>query len=943
MADREEGLGACLIAVRMAVGDKFTVKEVEDTLFGPMASKIKRLQAANPDVSEGAAVDAAAAELARDKLKEAMLSAKLKYYAAKADTAMKREMDARVAAGLKPDKAARSYLVGTEHNLYGSSNSVDSYGLSKSAELMQPLRAAIAAVPGLFDRMSSFVGLRGEEGFSRKVANELARLNGNTSIDVTQDEAVIHAARSFKAALDAAYDGLNRAGAIIPRLEGYFGRQTHDAIKVAGGFWRELAVLREGWGEPGSALSKLNFSDLEDRARAKGFRTWANFILPKLHPKTFADLDWADLAGPEDPQGRFNITPELAAEAGDADEQRLHDRARLEAQALYNKGILSDPQDMRELMLYRVWTRIVGGGSDAYGGALDHADFVPSGSKARALGKARVLHYATPDDWMDYAQRYSRGTLFANIVNQIDRAGRNIALLERLGPDPGQGYQNMLKHLADTATGRGEGGSAAVQRLGTSATRAPYEVVSGVANIPVSLRMAEVFRNLRSWMAMTKLGSIPLSKFADYSYASQTMMRYGASFLQGQQGIWSAMARLPSEEAKLAGDSLGAGMRNFTGRLVAGRIADDGRPGTVSWGTQQAYRISGFTALNEVVQRVQGNALQALYGSLADRPWDALPRDVRQTFLRFSILPKHWDMAREGLAPMDEDGQRYLTLDHLEDRVAADPHQAQAVDETRGLFHMLFHNAMADAINEPRAREAAAARAPFSALGVAGPTVKQGELLGEIAMSFFQFKGFVNSAVGRHFVPAVQSLGTRPGMLVHLILSTTLAGYASLAAKALSRGETPRTPQDLVESQGIGTPEAAGKLWLAAMAQGGGLGMYGDFLFGEMDRNGADFDALSLGGPLLSQGEQVGKIFRQAISGGEVNGMEGKSQIPGELAKMAASNVPIINTWYTRTALDYLLFWRLQEAASPGYLQRYQSRMQEKAATHYWLAPTSAQ
>jgi hypothetical protein len=317
-----------------------------------------------------------------------------------------------------------------------------------------------------------------------------------------------------------------------------------------------------------------------------------------------------------------------------------------------------------------------------------------------------------------------------------------------------------------------------------------------------------------------------------------------------------------------------------------------------------------------------------------------LPKDIRDTFNRFSILPKHWDMVRQGLAPMEEDGQRYLTLDHLDELEKADPHQAQDVYETRGLFHMLFHNAMADAINEPRAREAAAARAPLSGLGLSGPAVRPGTVLGEIASSFFQFKGFVNSAVGRHFVPAVT--GGRPfSMLAHLIISTSLAGYLTMAAKALSRGETPRSPQDLIDTQGIGLPEAGGKLWLAALAQGGGLGMYGDFLFGQMDRNGADFDLTSLGGPLLSQGEQVAKIVRQAISGGEVNGMDGRSQIPGELAKMAASNVPIINTWYTRTALDYLLFWRLQEAASPGYLQRYQDRMQEKAATHYWLPPAT--
>ena len=51
----------------------------------------------------------------------------------------------------------------------------------------------------------------------------------------------------------------------------------------------------------------------------------------------------------------------------------------------------------------------------------------------------------------------------------------------------------------------------------------------------------------------------------------------------------------------------------------------------------------------------------------------------------------------------------------------------------------------------------------------------------------------------------------------------------------------------------------------------------------------------------------------------------------------------MINTWYTRLALDYLFLWRLQEAASPGYLARHQQRMEQKSGIHYWLGPESAQ
>jgi len=386
-------------------------------------------------------------------------------------------------------------------------------------------------------------------------------------------------------------------------------------------------------------------------------------------------------------------------------------------------------------------------------------------------------------------------------------------------------------------------------------------------------------------------------------------------------------------------------LRNFTGRMLSTwmKDGDDARPGRMAAWAQQAFRASGFLALNESVETMGTAMLQALHGDYADTAFGDLPKQMQETFNRFQLGEEHWDLARKGLEASPEDGQRYLTFDHLDDEASP------LADETRARFRMLYHKAMTDSINEPGIYEQAAARAPFHEFGWTGSLARPGTIQGELMSSFFQFKGFVTGAVRRHLLPAIgEAREGNYAPLVHLMLSATLTGYLGLQLKRLSRGETIQTPQDLVEAAEAGgkemsAPEAWAKVWAASLAQGGALGMYGDFLFGNMDRNGADFDLTSLGGPMLSQAEQVAKIMVQAINGGEVNGMDGRRLIPGEVFKLASQNVPIVNTWYTRLALDYLLFWRLQEWASPGYLQRYQDRMQEKAATRYWLAPTSAQ
>jgi hypothetical protein len=920
MADRT----ACAVAVRMATGEAFTDEEIQRDLFDPLDEKIRRMQATDALLAPGEAVRAAADELARQKVAAALREATQKFHAERAAAWQDREVDAMTAAGMRSDKVARSLMQGTSGELYGSENSIDSYGLTRGEMLKMPLRRAIAQMPGLMDRLSSLVRLVGDPKFQADVKDQVARINGNGSIDVTNDEAVNHAAQAIAAALESARVGMNGVGAMIHKLEGYTGRLNHDSVKAAGGMWRELQALVQQQRE--SPAAKTSWQDLVKRAEVNAARTWIAFTKPLLHPKTFEGVDWSQLTESRAPKKGGIVSLDFTNE----DDLALTAQAKQDAADLHARGVMSDPTDLRELFLYRVWQRITSGQSVAFGGALDHLDFTPRvGNLADAVGKGKTLQFLTPRAETTYAGRYVSGSYYANVLRQLDRAGRNIALLERLGPNPEAGYDHIMERLASTARARGESESV-VKLLGSSATRAPYEIVSGVGNIPVSLRLAAIGQNLRGWMSVTKLGSIGLSKVSDVPYTAQMLMRYGASFGDAYRLAAANAGNMADADMRRMGEALGAGMNNWTGRLVAGTVAGDGRPGTMARWTTQSYRASLYTAMTEGVEHMAVGGMSQLYGGLADHGWGELPADVRATFQRFGIGEEHWDTVRQGLAPMEEDGRTYLTLDHL-DAGAADPH----VQETAGLFHMLFRNGIADAINEPRAREASAARAPGSTLGLSGPVLRPGTPQGEVWSSFAQFKGFLTSALTRHLLPAVANAPTRPMMLVNIIFGTMIAGYVSLQAKALSRGELPKTPQDLMEgAKGMNAAQAWGAIMGSSLAQGGGLGLYGDFLFGELDRNGEPFDLSSTQGPLLSQAEQVGKVLGRLA--------KGDPGAAGGAIKLAAQNIPIVNTWYTRAALDYLLTWRLQEAVNPGYLQRYQSRMQEKAATRYWLPPSSA-
>jgi hypothetical protein len=962
MAD-EEGpdIGHCMLAVRMAVGDVFKVEKVDSELFGPMAAKVRQITAEKPGIDRGAAIDQAVLELQRQKVGEALIQEKFRYKQQEAKFKTLNDVDAMLAAKLKPHEVVDSLNVGSEKQATGAAFSTDAIGQAMSEGFIQPLRTAIEARPGLADKYSDWRTLGSERDLARATRRQVARLAGNASVDVTDDEDVNVGARAISGMQRDVREALNRAGAWVPKLEGWSGRQNHDARIIGGGFYREVRVLfgqrmealkalASGEGNLGDLVRGVDWHALQDRAEVRAVRTWVDSFRDKIDPKTWENLSWDQLAGADEAAPRheqmvLSVTPELAEE-GDPDIARRRDRAVMEAQALYARGVLDDPQDMKGLLLYRMFQRIMGGRADAWGGAFGEADFVPQGANySRARSQARVLILNGPDAESDYAERWTRGTYYSQVIRGADRAGRNVALLNRYGPDPDQGFKDVIAYLQEKNRQAG-GGQAGLGGLMTSGgqlsprVRAGYEIVSGVANIPVSLRTAELFQNARAWEAVTKLGSVPLSKIADVSYGAQAIARYGnMEFGKAYDLILREVANLPDKEAKMAADAVGAGTKNFVGRMNAG-WANGGSPGSLAWGTQMLYRISGFNKLTELVQRVVVNAMQALYGGMADLKWSELPQSTRETFLRHAIVERDWDLVREGLPPAtDANSSRYLTLEHVDDRVAQDPHLYRDAEAAKLKFKVLYQNVMNDAVNEPRGREAQIARTPF---GSRSMLFKPGTVEGELMHSFWQFKGFVTSALMRHMIPAAQS-GRPVAMLAHLMISSTIAGYLTLQAKAIARGELPKSAKDIADAEGISLPRAEMGLWTAAFAQGGGLGMYGDFLFGEFNRSGQKWSPAQMGGPLISDTTQLANILWQTVHGGAVNDSTGRSQMPGELAHLAASNVPLINTWYTRVALDYLLLWRLQEAASPGYLQRYQDKMERKSGARYWAGPTSAQ
>lgn len=210
----------------------------------------------------------------------------------------------------------------------------------------------------------------------------------------------------------------------------------------------------------------------------------------------------------------------------------------------------------------------------------------------------------------------------------------------------------------------------------------------------------------------------------------------------------------------------------------------------------------------------------------------------------------------------------------------------------------------------------------------------RGTLAGEALRIVWQFKGyplaFSRRIIGRtlfggpRYATKAETLLRNGAHAGELLAMLTVAGAVSMWAKDLAKG---RTPKALFADDGGLNFATIG----AAMAQGGALGIYGDFLFGEANRYGKGFIE-SLLGPGVGAASELGGIVVGAIrdSGRLTLGQVAEETSAGKVLSFTLANTPFANLFYARPALDWLFLNSLREAASPGYFRREDRRLREQ-------------
>ena len=561
---------------------------------------------------------------------------------------------------------------------------------------------------------------------------------------------------------------------------------------------------------------------------------------------------------------------------------------------------------------------------------------------AKKVSAERVLHFKDGLSWHQYNKAYGTGSLREAFLGGLDQAGQNTGLMRRLGTNPESNWEAILDELQrDLMDKPVELRRFQTDRRGWLKTR--FAEVDGTARLAVNQQAARVASNIRALQSMAKLGGAVISAVTDLPVAASEMRYQGKGMLSSMGTLIGGMlsGKKPAEQREIL-SSLGVFFDSVRGEVVSKFSADDSLGGKMSRAQQLFFKLNGLTWWTDTMRSTAALMMSHHLAYNRALNWDQMNPDLRRTLELFDFDAGKWDLVR-GTGAKLADGREYMTTQGLDEIPEADlaayltskgrTANTAAVAELREELGAQLRSYITDrasyAVIEPDARTRAMMRRGTQPGTVAGELLRFVGQFKAFPVAILQ-KSFGRELYGRGYTPSaytegagrelIQALRNGNGEklgIAQLLLWTTLFGYGAMTAKDLLKGREPRPADDA-------------KTWVAAMLQGGALGIYGDFIFGEANRFGGGLIG-SLAGPTAGAVEGLADVLYRVRDGDDA---------AAAAVRFGIQQTPFLNLFYARAALDYLVLYSVQEALNPGSLRRTERRIEKENGQRYLLAPS---
>jgi hypothetical protein len=540
---------------------------------------------------------------------------------------------------------------------------------------------------------------------------------------------------------------------------------------------------------------------------------------------------------------------------------------------------------------------------------------VTSGGKSLASRNQdhRFFVFRNPDAWLEYQQKFGNPNPFDAMMGHIDTMSRDIALMEVLGPNP-RATLNFVKQTLKKDAGTD-------LKLERKATKAAYSIdalyaaVTGNINAPIDSVYGYTFAGVRQVLNSAFLGAASIAASTDMNFGRIGRAMVGLPQTKMLKNYLSLMNPLGLEEKSKLAVRLGLTAEAWS-TLASAQMR---YVGDLS-GPEITRRLSDFVMRASLLSPWTNAGRWAFgmefLGYLADNAgtvFSDLPPAMRKTLDHYGIGEGKWDIVRS--TPLYEyEGASFLRAEDIEART--DIRSDLARDLATSLLVMVETETN---FNVP----SSSLRGRIALTGDTRP----GTVSGEIIRSFAMYKNFGVTVFNTHILRGLNqpTLRGKGSYYADLMISTTLMGALALQMKEMAKGRDPR-------------PMEGPEFWGAAMMQGGGLGIFGDFLFSNVNRFGGGLGE-TIAGPvagLLNDGLKltIGNVA-QAVQGKDTN-------VASEAISFAARYTPGSSLWYSRLALERVFVdqakkWVDPDAASK--MRRLETRYRNQYGQNYWWRP----
>lgn len=543
------------------------------------------------------------------------------------------------------------------------------------------------------------------------------------------------------------------------------------------------------------------------------------------------------------------------------------------------------------------------------------------------LAAKRVLHFNTSDDWFDYNSKFGSGNLRESFFFGLNNAGRNIGIITTLGTKPKQNFQLIKSSIAKQLTKQNK--LKYVDDIGKNERAYNYQFaeIDGSVNTISNFSAAKWSAITRSILSMAKLGGAVVSAMADIHLYAKELSYQGRTYLGGVAEAMGNLSKIKNTAKKRQiAEQLGFMADNLIYDLAARYSVGDNLSRNFTKIQRTFFKLN---LLNWWTNTLKEGAMLGMSNFVAKQrniSFAKLEPQFKRLISHFGIDEKLWNTIRKLDVEKADDGKEFFSvknIDNLSKEQILDLMNLKKAtqrqidlyrDTLKAKVSGMFLDRSSYAVIEPDARTRA-----FMKQGLMAGTG-----MGEAMRFFFQFKAFpmaiLQKAFGREmsFIKEGQYAKGLFGM-ANLIVGAGIFGYISVTAKDLLKGKSPKDPAKL-------------DTFYASMLQGGGLGIYGDFLFSKT-RSGSEIMATAAG-PFATEAFNALQAIKYGIRGE-------KDPALRQAYKSVVGNIPFLNLFYAKTAFDYAIGYQIMETLSPGYLRKMEKKMKEDSGQEFLLTKPS--